>query len=291
MGVCRAHTVHWTVRVRDHSPHRAAPDLLLDFASLLTSDPGDAPQNANRAKPKRLGAICLPAWSGRGWRRSWEHHLLRLGAVGLAALSAACRLSDLLGRNGSLAYTLLLCQCHFDSLELKGQGYMWRGRPVFDAVPVSEPVAELNRCGRQAAVYILALSLQGEAGEIPVCSPGDAPPAVRRQLSRAGQPGVHGCSGWCRSSGGLRPAAACRRRGETRYRAVVRTKKSPPHGRARRQALPFTACADAMLRDRRGQSREGRGCRVRESHEKSPTSQSHSPACTHQRKRRRRSLT
>jgi len=39
-------------------PDRAAPDLLLDFASLLTSDPGDAPQNANRAKPKRLGAIC-----------------------------------------------------------------------------------------------------------------------------------------------------------------------------------------------------------------------------------------
>jgi hypothetical protein len=118
-------------------PDRAAPDLLLDFASLLTSDPGDAPQNANRAKPKRLGAICLPAWSGRGWRRSWEHHLLRLGAVGLAALSAACRLPDLLGRNGSLAYTLLLCQCHFESLELKGQGYMWRGRPVFDTVPVS----------------------------------------------------------------------------------------------------------------------------------------------------------
>jgi len=52
---------------------------------------------------------------------------------------------------------------------------MWRGRPVFDTVPVAEPVAELNRCGRQAAVYILALSLQGEAGEIPVCRPGSSP--------------------------------------------------------------------------------------------------------------------
>jgi hypothetical protein len=103
--------------VWDHSPGRAAPDLILDFASPLTSDQATAPQNANRAKPKRLGAISCQSWSGRRWRRSWSHRLRGLGAVGLAALSAACRLSDLLGRNGSLAYTLLLCQCHFEPLE------------------------------------------------------------------------------------------------------------------------------------------------------------------------------
>lgn len=44
-------------------------------------------------------------------------------------------------------------------LSKRGQGYMWRGCPVFDTVRVTEPVAEKNRCCRQAAVYILALSL------------------------------------------------------------------------------------------------------------------------------------
>ncbi len=38
---------------------------------------------------------------------------------------------------------------------------MWRGRPVFDTVPVAEPVAELNRCGRQAAVVVGGQSSAG----------------------------------------------------------------------------------------------------------------------------------
>jgi type I restriction-modification system DNA methylase subunit len=73
---------------------------------------------ASRAtKPTWLGAGCGPERSGRRRRRRGRHHLRRLGAVGLAALSAACRLSDLFGRNGSLAHALLLCQCHVDPLK------------------------------------------------------------------------------------------------------------------------------------------------------------------------------
>ena len=88
----------------------------------LTGDPGvelpwDRLNSARATKRKPLGAICWPEWSGRRWRRSWSHRLRGLGAVRLAALSAACRLSDLFGRNGSLAYALLLCQCHLDPFE------------------------------------------------------------------------------------------------------------------------------------------------------------------------------
>jgi len=65
----------------------------------------------------RPGAIWLLEKSGRRWRRSWRQRFRWLRAVRLVALSAACRLSDLFGRDGSLAYALLLCQCHFDPFE------------------------------------------------------------------------------------------------------------------------------------------------------------------------------
>jgi hypothetical protein len=70
--------------------------------------PSDRLSSDQATKPKRLGAICrLESQSARRWRRRWKDHLRWLGAIRLAALSAACRLSDLLGRNGSLAYALL----------------------------------------------------------------------------------------------------------------------------------------------------------------------------------------
>ena len=85
--------------------------------SWVSAGERDRLSHTQAAKPKWLGAICLRVSSGRRWRRGWGHCLRGLSAVGLVALSAACRLSDLFGRNGSLAYSLLLCQCHLDPFE------------------------------------------------------------------------------------------------------------------------------------------------------------------------------
>lgn len=46
-------------------------------------------------------------------------------------------------------------------------------------------------------------------------------------------------------------------------RGRAHQRKSPPRGRACRQPLPITACADVLLPDPRGPGREGRGCQVR----------------------------
>jgi hypothetical protein len=109
--------------------HVAVDIVLNDMATSRTLEPDVVPalrqfelpqarsSRARATKPKRLGAICRPVQSGRCWRRSRSHRFRGLGAVGLAALSAACRLSDLLGRNGSFSYALLLGQCHLDPFE------------------------------------------------------------------------------------------------------------------------------------------------------------------------------
>lgn len=80
-------------------------------------------------QPARLGALCGPDPSGRRRRRRGEHHLRRLGAVGLAALPAAGRLADLFRRDGSLADALFLCQCHVRSSRVKEPEHTVARRP------------------------------------------------------------------------------------------------------------------------------------------------------------------